>query len=309
MISVSDSLISSEADRPGALARWRIPWPRPWSAIGQVRRGQCRGPASACSARRRWASHASVRVRARSSSSSRSSSRSRVASVRSRSSSAAALAPAAQAHGLRLAGPGRFRRPQPQRGPRRRRPAARPARPPASVLLLRLPRRPLRPRRPGRRRRVRSRRRRCAAGPRGGSLDLAGVGGGGLGEPVVGLTGPFLLSGQPRAHVLGRLVGVGAHLVGDGGAASASARAASAAAARCSAAARAASTSASAAVGSAMVATAPVSRSAVAARVPRGRASGGGVRRRSCRPWRRLVGVGVGDGHAVLGGASRLRSR
>jgi hypothetical protein len=50
-------------------------------------------------------------------------------------------------------------------------------------------------------------------------LDLGGVHGGSFREPVVGLAGPFLLEGQPRAHVFGRVVGVGAHLVGDGGAA------------------------------------------------------------------------------------------
>jgi hypothetical protein len=37
-----------------------------------------------------------------------------------------------------------------------------------------------------------------------GELDLGGVAGGGFREPVVGLAGPFLLGGQPRAHVLGR---------------------------------------------------------------------------------------------------------
>jgi hypothetical protein len=37
-----------------------------------------------------------------------------------------------------------------------------------------------------------------------GELDLGGVAGGGFREPVVGLAGPFLLGGQPRAYVLGR---------------------------------------------------------------------------------------------------------
>jgi hypothetical protein len=50
-------------------------------------------------------------------------------------------------------------------------------------------------------------------------LDLGGVRGAGFGEPVVGLAGPLGLGSQPRAHVLDCVVGVGEHLVGDGGAA------------------------------------------------------------------------------------------
>lgn len=49
------------------------------------------------------------------------------------------------------------------------------------------------------------------------AVDLGGVGGGGLGEPVVGLAGLFFFGGQQCAHLLGGVVGVGAHLAGDGG--------------------------------------------------------------------------------------------
>ena len=50
-------------------------------------------------------------------------------------------------------------------------------------------------------------------------LELGGVRGGGLGQPVVSFACPGLLGGQVLAHLLGRLVRRGAHLVGGGGAA------------------------------------------------------------------------------------------
>ena len=50
-------------------------------------------------------------------------------------------------------------------------------------------------------------------------VELGGVRGGGLGEPVVSFARPGLLGGQVLAHLLGRLVGRVAHLVGGGGAA------------------------------------------------------------------------------------------
>ena len=43
--------------------------------------------------------------------------------------------------------------------------------------------------------------------------------GGGLGQPLVSFARPGLLGGQVLAHLLGRLVRRGAHLVGGGGAA------------------------------------------------------------------------------------------
>ena len=48
-------------------------------------------------------------------------------------------------------------------------------------------------------------------------LELGGVRGGGLGQPLVSLARPGLLGGQVLAHLLGRLVRRGARLVGGGG--------------------------------------------------------------------------------------------